>query len=261
MKKRIISAIIALAITVPLILLGGIPFQIGVLLIGAVAYKEMIDLKESHEQIPFIMIILGVLEMFLLILANNKTFGINWGITYPIISTIIIGLLLPIIFFKNNKYNSKNAFYLIGTVLFLGISFNILSVIRILSLELFVWLLIIPMFTDIFAYLVGSKFGKHKMCVTISPNKSWEGAAGGLIGGGIVATIFYIIFIGSISFKLVSYTILLSIIGQLGDLVLSKIKRENKIKDFSNLMPGHGGILDRLDSALFVFILYSILVF
>ncbi len=260
MKKRIISAIIALIITVPLVILGGIPFQIGILLIGAVAYKEILDLKESHGTIPFIMALLGVLAMFLLILANNKTFGINWGITYPIISSIILALLMPIVLFKNDRYNSKDALYLIGIVLFLGIAFNLLSNIRILSLELFVWLLLIPMFTDILAYLVGSKIGKHKMCA-ISPNKSWEGAVGGLLGGSILATVFYVIFIGSISFRLIAYTILLSIAGQLGDLVLSKIKRENKIKDFSNLMPGHGGILDRLDSTLFVFILYSILVF
>ena len=64
MKKRIISAIIALVITVPLIILGGIPFQIALMLIAAIAYKEIIDLKQSHKEIPFIMIILGVLAMF-----------------------------------------------------------------------------------------------------------------------------------------------------------------------------------------------------
>ena len=261
MKKRIISAVIALAITVPLIVLGGIPFQIALMLIAAIGYKEIIDLKQSHKEIPFIMIILGVLAMFLLILANNKTFGINWGITYPILCSIIVVLLLPIIFFKNNKYNSQEALYLIGTVLFLGLSFNMMAIIRNLGLTIFTWLLIVPMVTDMFAYLVGSKIGKHKMSVNISPNKSWEGSVGGLLGCLIISTIFYVIFIGPITIKLIIYTILLSIIGQLGDLVLSKIKRENGIKDFSNLMPGHGGILDRLDSVLFVFLLYAIIIF
>ena len=261
MKKRIISAVIALVIMVPLIILGGIPFQISVLLIGAIAYKEMLDLKESHKEYPFIMSSIGALLMFLLTLANNRTFGLCWGITYPIVGFIVITLLIPIIFFKNDKYNSKDALYLMGVVFFLGLSFNLFAVVRNLGLALFTWLILIPMLNDIFAYLVGTKFGKTKMCTSISPHKTWEGSIGGLLGGSILSTVFYVIFIGPVTFRIIAYTILLSVVGQVGDLVLSKIKRENKIKDFSNLMPGHGGVLDRLDSVLFVFILYAILVF
>ena len=90
------------------------------------------------------------------------------------------------------------------------------------------------------------------MCTKISPNKSWEGAIAGLIGGSIVAIIVYTNLIGEFSIKLVFVTMILSMVGQLGDLVYSKIKRENDIKDFSNLMPGHGGILDRIDSLSFI---------
>ena len=97
------------------------------------------------------------------------------------------------------------------------------------------------------------------MCVKISPNKTWEGSIGGLICGSLVGAIIYKLFFGKITIKIIIITIILSIIGQIGDLVMSKIKRENEIKDFSNIMPGHGGILDRLDSSIFVFIAYMFL--
>lgn len=261
MKKRIVSGLIALIIAVPLILLGGIYFLIGMLCIASIAFKELIDLKESHSKYPFIMMLIGLFSVFILILANNKIFNLHWGITYPLLAFVLSFLLIPIIFFKDDKYTSKDAFYLIGITMLLGVVFNLFVTIRNQGLALFTWLLIIPVLNDIFAYFIGTKFGKNKLCVSISPNKSWEGSIGGLLGGSILSTVFYCIFIGPFTVRLVIWTIVLSIIGQIGDLVMSKIKRENGIKDFSNLMPGHGGILDRLDSAIFVFLFYAILAF
>ena len=104
MKKRIISAIIALAIAVPLIVLGGIYFEVGILLIAALAFKELIDLKESHNKFPFIMMLLGVFSVFILILANNLTLDFSWGITYPLLAFVVSFLLIPIIFFKNAPF-------------------------------------------------------------------------------------------------------------------------------------------------------------
>ena len=115
------------------------------------------------------------------------------------------------------------------------------------------------MVTDIFAMLTGNYLGKHKMCPKLSPKKTWEGSLGGLIGGSVVGLIFYTIFINNLTIKVIVITIVLSIVGQMGDLVMSKIKRENEIKDFSNLIPGHGGILDRIDSIIFVFLAYMFL--
>ena len=115
------------------------------------------------------------------------------------------------------------------------------------------------MVTDVFAMLGGKFFGKNKMCPKLSPHKTWEGSLCGLIGGSLVGIIFYSVFAGNFSFYLIIMTLVLSIVGQMGDLVMSKIKRENSIKDFSNIMPGHGGILDRLDSVIFVFLTYMLL--
>ena len=110
--------------------------------------------------------------------------------------------------------------------------------------------------TDIFAYIIGRRFGKHKFS-EISPNKSIEGCIGGIIGAvvlSIACTAVFNNFMG-MNFSYI-YTIIisiiLSIIGQIGDFSASSIKRYVGIKDFSNLIPGHGGMLDRIDSVIFI---------
>jgi phosphatidate cytidylyltransferase len=109
------------------------------------------------------------------------------------------------------------------------------------------------MLTDTFAYFIGIKYGKHKLCPKISPKKSVEGAISGLFIGGTLASLFAIwqdLF--ALAWPLVVLlAFCLSAIGQLGDLVASKIKRDHNVKDFSNLFPGHGGIMDRFDSWTF----------
>lgn len=110
--------------------------------------------------------------------------------------------------------------------------------------------------TDIFAYLIGKKFGKHHF-TEISPNKTVEGCIGGMIGSVIIVVIYAVVcnlvFETQINYAfIVIVGILLSLVGQLGDLAASAVKRYNGIKDFSNLIPGHGGMLDRIDSIIFI---------
>lgn len=259
MKKRIISAVIALVIVVPLILLGGIWFQLGVCIVGTLGFKEIVDLKKSHQKFPTLMVFIGLISLITLILSNNIDASIYDGFTYQALALITFFIIVPIIFYPQDVYSSHDAFYLLGTVLFLGIVFNLFIIIRLRNLWLFVFLLIIPMVNDIFAYLIGSKFGRHKMCSKISPNKTWEGSLGGLILGSLAGMIIYGCLVGSVTLDVAVTTLILSAVGQIGDLVMSRIKRENNIKDFSNIMPGHGGILDRLDSTIFVFVAYIFL--
>lgn len=106
--------------------------------------------------------------------------------------------------------------------------------------------------TDTFAYLFGMIFGKRKLCPSISPKKTIEGALGGIFGSLILLNLFnYFVLKNNIVFVTLS-GIILSIVAQIGDLFASKIKREMGIKDFSNIIKGHGGFLDRFDSIIFV---------
>lgn len=111
--------------------------------------------------------------------------------------------------------------------------------------------------SDTFAYFVGRKFGKHKLLESISPNKTVEGFVGGLLGSAIVFTLPCFLLLENCSILALSTAIalgtLIGLMGTVGDLLESSLKRHAGVKDSSNLIPGHGGILDRFDSALFVF--------
>ena len=129
-----------------------------------------------------------------------------------------------------------------------------------MGLRVIVYLFMITIMTDTFAYFTGRLIGKHKLLESVSPNKTWEGFFGGLLVATFSSTVFYLTVINPNASLLVVvlFTLLLSIIGQFGDLFFSAIKRYYKVKDFSNIMPGHGGILDRLDSIIFVMIAFSL---
>lgn len=106
--------------------------------------------------------------------------------------------------------------------------------------------------SDSFAYLVGSRIGKHKMVPKISPNKSWEGFAGGILGSILIWLILFAtgMYHMNIWFTLFC-AVVVSILGVVGDLIESRIKRGAGVKDSGNIMPGHGGMLDRSDSLIF----------
>ena len=141
--------------------------------------------------------------------------------------------------------------YIVGFMVFLPLTVGLENG------KLLVWYSIIAAWgTDTFAYLVGKAMGKHKF-TEISPKKTLEGCLGGLLGGVILTVGFtYVLntyFDYNISYLYISLvSMFLSIIGQIGDLAASTIKRYAGVKDFGRLIPGHGGMLDRLDSIIFV---------
>lgn len=259
MKKRIISAVIMAIICIPLLLIGGIPFRIGVGVIGILAYKEILDLK-GVKNYPRAVTVIGLVVMLLLILSNREITYNTIGLDYRYIVFSCLALLLPaVIFYSSNKYTVKDAFTLLGFELFVGIALNLISNILIYDRAYFFLILLVTILTDTFAYFTGTMIGKHKV-TKISPNKSLEGYVGGVVMATILSSIYYMTFIGNATLGSATIVIVvLSLVCELGDLFYSAIKREYGIKDFSQLIPGHGGILDRIDSLTFVTIAFVLL--
>ena len=251
MKKRVISAVIVLAIIIPLIILGGLWFYIGIGVVGVIGFYEILMIREKKKKFPVVMKLLSMISFVTILLTDNNTFEFIIEYRYLILPLLL--LFTPIIFYaKSGKYDAEDALYLIGAVFFLGIAFNVLITIRNLDLYYFLYLMIITITADTFAHFIGTQIGRYKLCPKVSPNKTIEGFIGGTLFATFIGTMFYITMFENSSLLSITFiSLLLSVFSSVGDLVFSAIKRHFEIKDFGNIMPGHGGVLDRVDSILF----------
>ena len=155
------------------------------------------------------------------------------------------------------KFDPRNSFKSIslslGGIIYIPFLFSFIILLREIpdwGTKLVITLFFVTWMGDSGAYFIGTKWGKHKSFSRLSPYKSFEG----FIGGVFTATIAMIISRGWLPFSLISALfmgIMMGVMGEMGDLFSSMIKREVGIKDFGNILPGHGGILDRFDSLLF----------
>ena len=261
MKERLISGIIIIAIVALVLYVGGIVFDIAVGILALASFYELMTAKKDIS-IPNIMKILSLICMLSLIYINVDGHTFVFGLNFETISLLFILLLGPTVFLTKYKYRVNDAFYLAAITLFLGTVFNLFLAIYHDSVALFIFIILLSFATDTFAYVGGKLVGKHKF-TSISPNKTIEGSIIGSIIGTIIATTYYSTIILNDTSNIVGIAIcilVLTVIGQIGDLFFSLIKRENNIKDYSNLIPGHGGILDRIDSIIFILIAFVFII-
>ena len=250
MKKRALGAALILIIFLPLLFLGGEYFAVLMALIGMLGFRELWNVrfkkKKKEEQVPLTLKILSYACLLFIILNNWNSTEFKIILDYRVLSLLLIIFFIPIIILADEKkYNLEDAMFLMGSVLFLGLSLNYI-----------LYFLLITTMTDTFSLFTGLLVGKHKLVEVISPYKTIEGLIGGTVMGVFIASVFYLTVINSSIdiINLLIITMTLSLMGQLGDLVFSAIKRHYDEKDFSNLIPGHGGVLDRFDSIIFVVI-------
>ena len=176
-------------------------------------------------------------------------------------SNILIVIVCLFCTYEWNKiFNKKNYIYLFGLVI---LSVFFLSLIKIYNSHdynlKFLWLILIAWLTDIGGYIFGKLFGGPKL-IKISPNKTWSGAFGSLILSQFACLIFFLDSNYILNFNIFLFQFLLSITGQIGDILMSYIKRLNDKKDTSNFIPGHGGFLDRVDGLIWIFIFGNFLI-
>ncbi len=254
MKQRIITAIIAAALFIPFVIYGNVPFTILVLAMAIVGFYEILKMKGiSIFSVPGF---LGLVTLILLVIPGNWSEKLVETIGYSSNLMVVYGLMMLLLIYvvlvKNKITFDEVGFILLGAF-YVGLGFHYLIETRNAGLEYVVYCLLVVWTTDSGAYFVGRKLGKNKLWPEISPKKTIEGFIGGIVIAVIFAIGMQLIYPFANGYiSLVFVTIFASIIGQMGDLVESAIKRHFDVKDSGNILPGHGGILDRFDSLLFV---------
>ncbi len=263
MRKRLLGALFVVGYTL-LMFLSPLPiYHLLVYFIGALAVVELFTFTgfERYQTVAlllFSVVFLAFSNVSLIIKLFSYIYS-NLAISFysgNLISSLLIispaFLLLSLFTYLLISEGSLNRDFFIPLSFFIYLTFGVLSLAG-LSKHYFLLLLSIVWSTDTFAYLVGKYFGRRKLIPTVSPKKTVEGSLGGSLAGTLVS------YLVTLKFSLLSpgvptllFLFILTVVSQVGDLFESSLKRAFNVKDSGNLIPGHGGILDRIDSTLAV---------
>lgn len=259
MKQRVITAVAALALFLPIIIwdFGGISVALLASAMAVVGVYELFRMKGLT--LMSLEGILSAIGAVILALPEDPWFAFLPEKTSKVmLFYLIVLLLLGMQVVSKNMYTFDEVGFPIVSSMYVGFGFGFFADARAEGLIVLLYGLFIVWATDIGAYMIGRKYGKNKLWPEISPNKTIEGALGGIACALAIAIVYLLVFpantyFGHNYFVMIGLTIVLSIIGQFGDLVESAIKRHFGVKDSGTILPGHGGILDRFDSMIFVF--------
>ena len=257
MLKRVITSIVGCAILLPVLIFSGtFVLPVAVTIVTLIGLYEMFKCMGLHTKLAMTLpayFVAGILPTVAKLAHGADNIS---GILCSIAMLYAVYLLsVAVILHKNYTFTDASLVFM-TTLYIIG---GFLSIVFLREMSDYIYLLVFigAWITDIFAYFSGRLFGKHKLCETISPKKTIEGSIGGSLFCAIAFVIFALVTKGTdagIGYYLIyaAVGLVISIISQLGDLSMSLIKRHYNIKDFGQLFPGHGGVLDRFDSIIAV---------
>ncbi len=264
-KTRVISGAVLTLLTIGILYLGGYVTGVAVMLLSLGGVFELLRVYKQEKSAMAVAAYGMTIAYYCLLFFHLESYIFPLMILYVLVVLSIYVILYP-------KYTDKNAMVALLAFFYVAMLLSFLYQVRILKYggALVVMVYICSWINDTCAYCVGVKFGKHKMSPKLSPKKSIEGLFGGIIGSAIVGGLYGIFFDAKI-YALPNAPLIFAVAGAIGagfavigDLTASAIKRNNNIKDYGRLIPGHGGIMDRFDSIIFtapiVYYCFSIMI-
>lgn len=254
--KRITSSLLGLPMVIVVLLFGNkYVIDVALAVVALISLHEYYNsFSKNYKPIQWLGYLLAICISFIHLVPTDMLFKIiSLGIPF-IVAILFIELIL-----RNLKISIVDiAISLFGIFYIVLFTMFVPLIAGLEHGKVLIWYVLTTSWgTDIFAYIVGRKIGKHKFS-KISPKKSIEGCIAGTLGAVLLSLIYTFCINKFMGFLIAPYlhiviaSIVLSVIGQFGDFAASSVKRFNEIKDFSNLIPGHGGLLDRIDSLIFI---------
>ncbi|MCT4794003.1 phosphatidate cytidylyltransferase [Exiguobacterium alkaliphilum] len=256
MKTRIITGLWAGAIFVTLIALGGSPFVILMGVLALIGLSEF-TLMRRHKLTAFPFLVTALLVAFPFVMMLLERQMDMSELPMSVNQWMILGLTLLLFWtvVTKNRFTYEDASFYFVSAVYLVIGFTSFALVRLSDdgLSKVLLVLFIIWATDSGAYFTGKTIGKTKLWPSISPNKTIEGAVGGILSGIVIGIAFILVDPILPLWEVIILALVVAVVGQLGDLVQSAYKRHYGVKDSGHLLPGHGGILDRFDSMIAVF--------
>ncbi len=250
---RTIVGLLAAGLLLGIVLLHGVYIQAAVVIVALIMEYEMIRTMKASGKIKPIAPVLYAVTLALPVLTYFfSDIGAVYALVGGLLALFICGITCKRYNMESVCYSVFAMFYPQFLMLFL---YKMVLVLDVAKSQLMIFTAFAAaVCEDTLAYYIGRLFGRHKLCPEISPKKTIEGAAGGL-AGGIIGTVVLALIWGHQGIGIGWYVLLGAVLGtlcQFGDLAASLIKRQFGAKDFGNLLPGHGGLMDRLDSTIFI---------